>query len=249
VQSPFSIGRSSRVLVTGGAQSKGDALASELTLDGYEVHTTVAGRETLRASCRARHIGLVIFAPGTDLPTLLDLLRGLRAGTLAPQVDPATRVLWVSAADSMPEVLRAFAAGADDVARFPLHYTELRARVNALLARTRPEGPAAIECGELRIDISAHHVTYGRSRIELPLQQFKLLVHLAGSPGQVFSKHELLRDVWGYQSEAVTRTVDTHASRLRGSLSAVGARGWLTAVRGVGYKLSPQPHSSLRALP
>jgi DNA-binding response OmpR family regulator len=121
--------------------------------------------------------------------------------------------------------------------------------VKALLARTRAEAPAAIECGPLRIDTSAHHVTYGQTRIELPLQQYKLLVHLAGSPGHVFSKHELLRDLWGYHSEAVTRTVDTHASRLRGSLSAAGALGWLTAVRGVGYKLSPQPHSSLRAVP
>ena len=157
-------------------------------------------------------------------------------------------MLWVSAADSIAEVLRAFEAGADDVVRFPLHYAELRARVKVLLARTRAETPAAIECGQLRIDTSAHQVTYSRTRIELPLQQYKLLVHLARSPGQVFSKRELLRDLWGYHPEAVTRTVDSHASRLRRALSAAGARGWLTAVHGVGYKLSPQPHNSLRAL-
>ena len=234
--------------MAGSAESMSAALARELTLDGYEVHATAADRELLRAGCKARDIGLVILAPGTDLLALLDLLRWLRAGTLAPQVDPETRVLWVSAADSIAEVLRAFEAGADDVVRFPLHYAELRARVKVLLARTRAETPAAIECGQLRIDTSAHQVTYSRTRIELPLQQYKLLVHLARSPGQVFSKRELLRDLWGYHPEAVTRTVDSHASRLRRALSAAGARGWLTAVHGVGYKLSPQPHNSLRAL-
>lgn len=248
-QSPFSIYRSSRVLVAGGAQSKSAALARELTLDGYEVHETAADKEPLQVGCEDHDIGLLIFAPGTDLLAPLDLLRGLRAGTLAPQVDPATRVLWVSAADSIAEVLRAFEAGADDVVHFPLHYAELRARVKVLLARTRAEAPAAIEFGALRIDTAAHQVRYGRTRIELPLQQYKLLVHLARNPGHVFSKHELLRDLWGYHPDSVTRTVDTHASRLRGTLSAAGARGWLTAVRGVGYKLSPQTQSTLRALP
>jgi DNA-binding response OmpR family regulator len=237
------------VLVAGGAQSKGAVLARELTLDGHEVHTAAAEREPLRAGCKGRDIGLVIFTPGTNLLALLDLLRGLRAGTLAPELDPATRVLWVCAADSMVEVLRAFEAGADDVVRAPFHYAELRARMKLLLTRTRAEIQATIECGALRVDTATHEVTYERTRMELPLQQYKLLAHLARSPGQVFSKHELLRDLWGYHPDAVTRTVDTHASRLRGSLSAVGARGWLTAVRGVGYKLSPKPHSSLRALP
>jgi len=125
-QPPFSIGRAGRVLVIGGVQSKTAALARELTLDGYEVHPTVADREPLRAGWKARDIGLVTFAPGADLLALLDLLRGLRAGTLKPDVDPATQALWVSATDSMAEVLRAFEAGADDVVRFPLHYAELR---------------------------------------------------------------------------------------------------------------------------
>lgn len=240
---------SSRVLVAGGAQGKGAALARELTLDGYEVHTSAADREPLQACCGTRDIDLVIFAPAADLLALLDLLRGLRAGALAPEVDPATCVLWVSAADSTAEVLRAFEAGADDVARFPLHYAELRARMKVLLARTLAEAPALIECGALRIDTSAHQVTYGQTPIELPPQQYKLLVHLARHPGHVFSKHELLCDLWGYHPEAVTRTVDSHASRLRRTLSAAGARGWLTAVRGVGYKLSPQTQSALRALP
>ena len=82
-QSPFSIDRCGRVLVAGSAESMSAALAQELTLDGYEVHATAADRELLRAGCKARDIGLVILAPGTDLLALLDLLRWLRAGTLA----------------------------------------------------------------------------------------------------------------------------------------------------------------------
>jgi DNA-binding response OmpR family regulator len=78
--------------------------------------------------------------------------------------------------------------------------------------------------------------------------EYALLVHLARDPSRVYTKDDLLRELWGYQAGGSTRTVDTHACRLRRALADAGASGWLIAVRGVGYRLAPDGHGELRLL-
>jgi DNA-binding response OmpR family regulator len=111
----------------------------------------------------------------------------------------------------------------------------LLGRVRAVLRRAagRP-GAGAIVVGELSLDPATREVRVGDRDVTLSAKEFALLHALARDPMRVFSKGELLRDVWGYLAMGQTRTVDAHACRLRKKL---GGPGWVVSVRGVGYRL------------
>jgi DNA-binding response OmpR family regulator len=233
------------VLLLYGEEYANLALADELALDGYEVRS-VSDPAMLRAACDTCEVELVIFGRATHRGAGLDVLRGLRAGAFTPEVKRGLRTLWMSSNGELDDMLRGFEAGADDVVRAPFAYSELRARVQALVRRGLGELPGVIEYGELRIDTAAHEVTVGATRVGLRRLEYALLVHLARDPARVYTKDELLREVWGFRSSGSTRTLDSHASRLRGALARAGAEGWVRVTRGVGYRLAPD---SLRSLP
>ncbi len=214
------------------------ALADELTLDGYEVRRA-SDPATLRAACHTREIDVLILGQAARRGCGLEVLRQLRAGAFAPQVEPGLRTLWMSPNGDLGDVLRGFEAGADDVIRTPYDYPEFRARVQALIRRDLNGVPGVIEFGELRIDTAAYEVTFGVTRVCLCRLEFELLVHLARDPSRVHSKDELLRGVWGIHTAVMTRTLDSHASRLRRALARAGADGWVRVTRGVGYRLAP----------
>lgn len=100
-------------------------------------------------------------------------------------------------------------------------------------------GSGALRYGELAINTRSRVVTYGPMPVMLRRREYALLTHMAHDPERVWTRHELLRDVWGYRSDGITRTVDSHASRLRAKLAAAGAVGWVVSEWGVGYRLAP----------
>jgi DNA-binding response OmpR family regulator len=224
-------------IVVFGEREGNRGIADELTLDGFDVRSA-GDREFLRACCRAGDVDVVIFARGSDA-ALLAVLRELRAGALEPDVSPATNVLWVARGERDIEVLRAFDAGSDDVIRSPLQHRELLARIRALTRRNTPgTAPPVVRHRNLAIDVAEHSVTFDTKPVALRRLEYELLLYLARSPRRVFTKNELLSDVWGFRSPGTTRTVDSHASRLRQKLAAVGAAGWIVNVWGVGYALT-----------
>jgi DNA-binding response OmpR family regulator len=126
----------------------------------------------------------------------------------------------------------------DDYLSRPFAYEELVARIRAVLRR-RPPRSELLHLGELVIDRAARRVMAGGVDVVLSAKEYALLLKLASDPERVFTREQLLRDVWGYRSYVPTRTLESHASRVRCKLAAAGLPGWVVNVWGVGYKLRP----------
>jgi DNA-binding response OmpR family regulator len=135
------------------------------------------------------------------------------------------------------ECVDALRRGCDDYVERPFEYQELLERIRAVLRRTRPQ-LEVVEAPPVRIDLRSRVARVDGRRVQLSQKEFDLLLTLAREPERVFTKAELLRDVWGYRVTARTRTVDSHASRLRRKLRQAGAPVELIEnVWGVGYRL------------
>jgi DNA-binding response OmpR family regulator len=146
-------------------------------------------------------------------------------------------VLGPEEADVVDRV-HAFRRGCDDYVAQPFDYQELVERIRAVLRRVQPEAVEVLEAGPVRIDLRTRDVRVEGVRILLAQKEYELLLRLARDPERVFTKTELLHDVWDYRAMARTRTLDSHASRLRRKLRAAGSESTLVEnVWGVGYRL------------
>jgi DNA-binding response OmpR family regulator len=142
-----------------------------------------------------------------------------------------------SAGDDTVDRVRAFQRGCDDYVTRPIVYEELLERIRAVLRRTAPPLEERMRVGDLVVDRATRRVSVRGRTVPLAGKEFELLVRLASDPERVFTKEQLLRDVWDYRSRGRTRTLDSHASRLRRKLVAAGAENVVVNVWGVGYKL------------
>ena len=146
-------------------------------------------------------------------------------------------VLGREEADAVDRV-HAFRRGCDDYVAPPFDYQELVERIHAVLRRARPAPPELLEAGPVRIDTRTRDVRVSGRRIHLSQKEYELLVQLAREPARVFTKEELLYEVWEYRAPARTRTLDSHASRLRRKLrEAAAGEPLVENVWGVGYRL------------
>ena len=172
----------------------------------------------------------------------LDVLGRVReADGVASRLNPDTPLLVLSGRSGELDRLRGFERGADDYLCKPYSYSELRARIAALLARVeRRRRLGRLRVGDLEIDPPSREVRLRGARVELSQKEFSLLRALAADPTRVFTKEELLRTVWGLRAMGSTRTLDSHACRLRQKLGARGDR-FVVNVWGVGYRLVDGP--------
>jgi DNA-binding response OmpR family regulator len=212
-------------------------LARHLTDDGFAVLGATAAGEALALAEQARP-DLVLLESELGEVSGAEVCRRLRQGEPGRSWnrDVPVIVLGGSETDAVDRV-RAFDRGCDDFVVRPFAYEELLARIRAVLRRSAQSKGDRLELGGLVIDRATRRVTVRGERVLLASKEYELLVKLASEPARVFTKEQLLREVWGFQSRGRTRTLDSHASRLRRKLGVEGAGPYVVNVWGVGYRL------------
>ncbi|HET7745069.1 MAG TPA: response regulator transcription factor [Gaiellaceae bacterium] len=204
-------------------------LRRQLCDDGFDV---------LGASRRSEALDLVEREhPDVVLLTELELCLRLRSGEPGRTWDRNVPVILLAPSSDLVERVRALDRGADDVVGRPFAYEELLARIRALLRRTSTATPEVLVAGELVVDRRTRRVEVRDSIVALSAKEFELLSWLATEPNRVFTKEELLREVWGFRALGRTRTLESHASRLRRKLNVSDADRYIVNVWGVGYRL------------
>lgn len=232
--------RPTLLLVEDDAATRG-FLGDNMHADGYDVVLAETAAEGLRLLGTAFPDVAVVDAglPDASGHDLVAHVR--RADGLASRIDPGVPILLLIGRDDELDRVRALERGADDVLAKPVSYRELCCRVEALLRRSDRRARAGrMRIGELDIDTSSRAVHLRGERLDLSAKEFALLRTLAADPTRVYSKAELLRAIWGQRSVGTTRTLDSHACRLRRKLGAGGER-FVVNVWGVGYRLVDVP--------
>ena len=155
----------------------------------------------------------------------------------------AIPIIILTAKDDEVDKVVGFELGADDYVTKPFSVRELILRIKAVLKRGQKDSKEIVEVerqfGDLRIDVESHEVHVDSNPIELTALEFRLLNELVDKRGRVQSRDQLLSEVWGYNAEVTTRTVDTHIKRLREKLGPMGK--YVQTIRGVGYKFARSP--------
>ncbi|MDK2986580.1 MAG: two-component system, OmpR family, response regulator [Clostridia bacterium] len=185
--------------------------------------------------------GLKLFQEEAPDLVLLDImLPGLDGWQVCREIRKISDIpiIMITAKDEEFEKVLGLELGADDYVVKPINFKELVARVRAVLRRFRPTG---IELNKLvfpgiTINADTYTVTVGEEEIILPPKELELLYFLACNPNKVFTRQQLLDQVWGYDFAGSTRTVDVHIERIRKKLKPHNQSGKLKTVWGVGYK-------------
>jgi DNA-binding response OmpR family regulator len=216
-------------------------LADNLSADGFELLVAETMRDGLRM-LEYDQPDLALVDLGLPDGSGLDLIARVRgADGVASRLDPGLPVVVLTGRATEVDLLRGFERGADDYMTKPFSYGELRMRVHAVLRRTRARrGSGRLRVGALDVDPASREVRLRGERLALSQKEFALLRALATEPTRVWTKEELLRDVWGFRSMGTTRTLDSHACRLRRKLGGQGDR-FVVNVWGVGYRLVDGP--------
>jgi DNA-binding response OmpR family regulator len=219
----------SAVLVAEPEVETREYLGRHLRDDGFDVLDASRRSEALELAERIR--------PDLVLLGELDLCQRLRRGEPGRNWDRNVPVILLAPSSDPVERVRALDRGADDVIGRPFAYEELLARIRALLRRSMTSSAEVLVADELIVDRRTRRVSVGETLVGLSAKEFELLAWLAAEPYRVFTKEELLREVWGYRALGRTRTLESHASRLRKKLRVDGDDRYIVNVWGVGYRL------------
>ena len=217
------------VLLAEPEPSTREFLQRHLADDGFDVVGAEAEREALELLERMK--------PSLVLSSA-ELWRVLRDGEQGRSWDREIPVIVLGGSDAdAVDRVRAFDRGCDDYVPRPFHYDELLARIRAVLRRTSPPPRDRLAAGPIAVDRVTRRATVHGRTLVLPAKEYDLLAKLATEPDRVFTKEQLLREVWGYRSLGRTRTLDSHASRLRRKLAAASETPYVINEWGVGYRL------------
>ncbi|MGF1470820.1 MAG: response regulator transcription factor [Rubrobacteraceae bacterium] len=213
------------------------ALAYNLSREGFKVSQSTTGAEALRIARRLRPdlILLDIMLPGESGIEVCEHIR---------ERDQDVVVIMVTAKDAEVDKVRGFEAGADDYLTKPFGMKELVARINANLKRSDVGSRGRIiEAGDLQLDTKNFAAFVEGKALPLRLKEFELLAALASAPGELKSREELAKEVWGHAGVGSSRTIDVHIRRVRAALAEKSAYDFVHTVRGLGYRFEAEPRA------
>ena len=209
-------------------------VAHRLASEGYRVETAPDGEEGLRRATGERFdlVVLDVMLPGRSG---FDVCRTMRLGGVE------TSVIMLTALGEVSDRVSGLKLGADDYLTKPFEMAELLARLEARLRRDggRPEAPAAYRFGSVEVDFRRTEVRRDGRRVELSAKEFRLLRYLVSRRDETLSRNALLDEVWGYDANPATRTVDVHVAWLRRKLEEDPHRPQhILTVHGLGYRFT-----------
>jgi two-component system OmpR family response regulator len=164
---------------------------------------------------------------------------GLSILTTLRSLGRKTPVLVLSALGATDERVRGLKAGCDDYLTKPFAFSELTARIEAIVRRAQPQGPRELRVADMRVDLISRSVARAGRTIPLQPREFRLLAFLLLHQGRVVTRTMLLEAVWDYRFDPQTNVIDVHISRLRSKIDKDASVPLIHTVRGVGYTLSP----------
>ena len=221
------------ILIVDDEQDVSDMVAFGLQKAGYKTVTACDGALALQ---KAREHLPALIVLDLMLPKVdgIEVCKQLKADGKTASIP----VIMLTAKAEEVDRIVGLELGADDYVTKPFSPRELVLRIKGILRRAKGKKDSAesLKAGELLVDIAKHEARFKGKAIELTATEFKLLVTLMERRGRVQTRDRLLTDVWGYESEMDTRTVDTHVRRLREKLG--GAANFVETVRGVGYRFT-----------
>ncbi len=204
-----------------------------LTQEGYHIETAQDGADGLRMFKRV-HPDLVLLDLMMPVMDGTQMIRELRTFSKTP-------VIILTAKGEVFDKVALLELGADDYITKPFEMREVIARVRAVMRRFEQDvGEPKLVFDNLSIDKQSYNITVKGQKMEIPPKEIELLYFLASSPNRVFTRAQLLDDVWGFDYFGDTRTVDVHVKRLREKLQGVSDQWEIKTVWGVGYKFELQ---------
>ena len=218
-------------------------LAYNLSRNGFGVSQATSGADALRLARKLRPdlILLDIMLPGES---------GIEVCKRIRERDQSVMIVMITAKDAEEDKVRGFEAGADDYVTKPFGMKELVARINANLKRSETVGRGKIiEAGDLQLDTKNFTTRAGGESLELRLKEFELLAALASTPGELRSREDLAKEVWGRAGVGSSRTIDVHIRRIRAALEQKSSYEYIHPARGLGYRFDPKPRRPAGPLP
>ena len=215
-------------------------LAYNLSRHGYGVKEATTGAEALRMARKMRPdlILLDVMLPGESGIEVCERIR---------ERDQDVVIVMVTAKDAEEDKVRGFEAGADDYVTKPFGMKELVARINANLKRSEAgQRGKVIEAGDLQLDTKNFTVRVGGDPLDLRLKEFELLAALASAPGELKSREELAKGVWGHTGVSASRVIDVHIRRIRAALEEKSSYQYIHTARGLGYRFEAKPKDLAR---
>jgi DNA-binding response OmpR family regulator len=218
-------------------------LAYNLSRHGFGVKSATTGAEALRLARKMRPdlILLDVMLPGESGIEVCERIR---------ERDQGVMIVMVTARDAEEDKVRGFEAGADDYVTKPFSMKELVARINANLKRSETgQRGKVLEAGDLQLDTKNYTARVAGEQLDLRLKEFELLAALASAPGELKSREELAKEVWGHAGVGSSRTIDVHIRRIRAALEERSSYQYIHTARGLGYRFEAKDRARVGAGP